>query len=104
MGEKQTHVFCIEGKSKVKVYPPQPRDSILDLVPTAGALEPSGEEAVRPLPRQKGITGSSGHLAPTSKLKEKNQEPSNSCTEQIQFGDVNDIWTRFPDLQVKSEE
>ena len=44
------------------------------------------------------------HLAPTSKPKEKNWEPSNSCTEEIQFGDVNDIWTRFPDPQVKSEE
>ena len=44
------------------------------------------------------------HLAPTSKPKEKNWEPSNSCTEEIQLGDVNDIWTRFPDPQVKSEE
>ena len=32
------------------------RDSILDLVHAAGALEPSGEEAVRPLPRtRKGL-------------------------------------------------
>ena len=39
-----------------------------------------------------------------SKLKEKNWEPSNSCTEEINFGDEHDIWTRFPDPQVKSEE
>ena len=53
---------------------------------------------------QKGITGSSEHLTPTSKLMEKNWEPRDSCIKQIQFGRGNDVWTQFPDPQIKGEE
>lgn len=53
---------------------------------------------------QKGITGSSEHLTPTSKLMEEKWEPRDSCIKQIQFGRGNDVWTLFPDAQIKSEE
>lgn len=89
----------------MKVCPPQPQVAVRTRCALLLHWNPSAErgnqthrlEAEWDLRQPK-------HLAPTSELKEKNWEPSNSCTEEFQFGDVNDIWTRFPDPQVKSEE